>query len=114
MGKESLDLMRGTLDLLILKVLSWGALHGYDISKRIQRQTKAEIGVEEGALYPALRRMEERNWLASEWGLSSNNREVKFYRLTGEGKRQLREQSAQWDRYVKAMDRVLKASGALA
>ncbi len=110
-GKQSMDLMRGTLDLLILKILSAGSLHGYEISKRIREQTEAEIFVEEGALYPALRRMEERNWLTSEWGISSNNREVKFYLLSSEGKRQLKEQSVQWDRYVRAMDRVLKIAG---
>ncbi|MFC1500793.1 PadR family transcriptional regulator [Candidatus Zixiibacteriota bacterium] len=113
MGKQSLDLMRGTLDLLILKILSRDAMHGYEISKRIGQQTESEIFVEEGALYPALRRMEERNLLSSEWGLSSNNREVKIYQVTPDGERQLKEQSAQWDRYVRAMERVLKTSGAV-
>jgi transcriptional regulator len=114
MGKQSMDLIRGTLDLLILKILSAGSLHGYEISKRIREQTESEILVEEGALYPALRRMEERNWLTSEWGISSNNREVKFYVLSNDGKRQLEEQSVQWDRYVRAMNRVLKVAQSLA
>ncbi len=109
MSRSSLDLMRGTLDLLILKILSRETLHGYEIIKRIQQFTRAELHIEEGALYPALRRMEEREWLKSEWGLSSHNREVKYYRLTGEGRRQLDEQTVTWDRYVKAMDRVLRA-----
>ena len=112
MGRSSLNLMRGTLDLLILRVLSRESLHGYEISKRIQQQMQEEIQIEEGALYPALRRMEEKGWLESEWGLSSSNREVKYYQLTSEGKRELKEQTATWDRYVKAMDRVLRMAEA--
>jgi transcriptional regulator len=111
MGKQSMELMRGTLDLLILKILSREALHGYEISKRIREQTDEEILVEEGALYPALRRMEERGWLESEWVISSTNREVKCYLLSREGVRELEAQNAHWKRYVRAMEKVLKTAG---
>jgi transcriptional regulator len=114
MSQESLELLRGTLDTLILKTLALGPLHGYEISKWIKQQTKDAIQIEEGALYPALRRLEKRGWLESEWGLSTTNREVKFYKLTREGHMQLQTQVETWDRYVKAMSYVLRPTGSSA
>ncbi|HKA00013.1 MAG TPA: PadR family transcriptional regulator [Candidatus Solibacter sp.] len=109
MERSSLDVIRGTLDVLILKTLSWGALHGYAITDMIQRQTDDAILVEEGALYPALYRMEAKGWIESEWGLSDNNRRAKYYTLTAEGRRQLRVEKQTWERYAEAVGKVLGA-----
>jgi len=109
MEKSSLDVIRGTLDVLILKTLSWGALHGYAITEMIQRQTDDAILVEEGALYPALYRMEAKGWIESEWGLSDNNRRAKYYTLTAEGRRRLRIETQTWERYAEAVGKVLGA-----
>lgn len=114
MGQKSLDLVRGTLDILILKTLSWGPMHGYEISKWVRRRTDEAIQIEEGALYPALRRMEKKGWLESEWGITGTNREAKFYNLTAEGETQLLEQVNTWNVYVKAMAHVLQSAGARA
>ena len=104
-----LDLLQGTLDILILRTLSWGRpLHGYAISTWIKEQTDEALLVEEGALYPALHRLEKRGWLDSEWGLSENNRRAKYYRLTAKGRRELRSATAEWDRYVEAVAKVLR------
>jgi PadR family transcriptional regulator PadR len=111
MSQNSLGLLRGTLDTLILKTLSSGPMHGYEISKWVKQQTEDAIQIEEGALYPALRRLEKRGWLESEWGLSTTNREVKFYSLTGEGRMQLKAQVEIWNRYVRAMSHVLQPTG---
>ena len=110
MEKPSLDVIRGTLDVLILKTVSWGPLHGYAITQCIQQQTDDALLVEEGALYPALYRMEEKGWIESEWGLSENNRRAKYYRLTGEGRRRLREETRTWERYAEAVGKVLGAA----
>jgi transcriptional regulator len=109
MEKSSLDVIRGTLDVLILKTLSWGALHGYAITETIQRQTDNAILVEEGALYPALYRMKAKGWIASEWGLSDNNRRAKYYTLTAEGRRRLRIEAQTWERYAEAVGKLLGA-----
>ncbi len=82
-----MDLLQGTLDVLILKALSWGPLHGYAVVRWIGQRTEDALRIEEGALYPALHRMEQRGWIEAEWGVSENNRRAKFYRLTDEGKR---------------------------
>jgi len=111
-GKDSLTLLKGTLDLLILKTLSLGPLHGYEIAKWVRRQTGEAIDIEYGALYQALLRLEGRGWLEAEWRTSSTGREVRFYDLTAEGREQLAEQSESWDRYVVAMASVLKAAEA--
>src|ERR1041384_8778915 len=87
---RNLDLLQGTLDLLILKTLSWGPAHGYAISKWIQQLTGEMLSVGEGSLYPALHRLEERNWVSAEWRLSGNKRRAKFYSLTTDGRRQLK------------------------
>jgi PadR family transcriptional regulator, regulatory protein PadR len=110
MEKSSLDVVRGTLDVLILKTLSWGPLHGYAITEIILRQTEEALLVEEGALYPALHRMEAKGWIEAEWGLSDNNRRAKFYRLTPDGRRRLREEMQTWAHYAEAVNKVLGAT----
>ena len=110
MEKSSLDVVRGTLDVLILKTLSWGALHGYAIAQAILRQTDDALLVEEGALYPALYRMEAKGWIEAEWGLSDNNRRAKYYRLTPDGRRRLREEMKTWAHYAEAVNKVLSAT----
>lgn len=110
MDKSSLDLVRGTLDLLILKSLSWGPLHGYAITSAIRRQTDDALLVEEGTLYPALHRMEAKGWIDAAWGLSENNRRAKYYSLTPEGRRQLRAESKTWQAYAEAVAKVLAAT----
>jgi PadR family transcriptional regulator, regulatory protein PadR len=111
MEKESLDLIRGTLDLLILKTLTWGPQHGYAIASAILDSTEGALLVEEGALYPALYRMENRGWIQAHWGLSANNRRAKYYRLTPEGRARFRHQQTSWNAYAAAVSRLLAASG---
>ena len=106
--RDDLELVRGTLDLLILKTLTWGPMHGYAITGAIQRQTEDAILVEEGALYPALHRLEKRGWVEAEWGRSANNRRAKYYRLTTVGRSELRAQEATWRRYTHAVGKVLE------
>ncbi|HVT40784.1 MAG TPA: PadR family transcriptional regulator [Gemmatimonadaceae bacterium] len=110
MNHEELDLLQGTLDLIVLKALIWGPLHGYEVARWVSETTKDDLRVEEGALYTALHRMEGRGWLDAEWGLSENNRKAKFYRLTSDGRRQLRLESARWTRYARAIFRVLRTA----
>src|SRR5271154_6137947 len=100
MDTSKLDLVRGTLDVLILKSLLWGPLHGYAITSFIRRQSDDALLVEEGTLYPALWRLENKRLLEAEWGLSENNRKAKFYRLTNEGRRQLRQETKTWEAYA--------------
>lgn len=109
MADRSLDLLKGTLDLLILKTVSWGPLHGYGISRWIRERTGAVFQVEEGALYPALRRLEKKGWLESSWGETDTGREARFYELTEEGRARLGREARNWNRYVEAMGRVLNA-----
>ena len=98
MENSSLDVVRGTLDVLILKTLSWGATHGYSIAQSILKQTDEALLVEEGALYPALYRMEQKGFIESEWGVSENNRQAKFYKLTRKGRREMEAESDSWTR----------------
>jgi transcriptional regulator len=109
--RPPLDLLQGTLDLLILKALSWGPAHGYAIARWIEQLTHSVLLVGEGSLYPALHRLEDRGWVEAEWRLSERNRRAKFYRLTPQGRHQLRAETAIWTSFVKAVDQVLKASG---
>lgn len=102
-----MDLLQGTLDVLILKTLSWGPLHGYAVVRWIAQSTGDALRIEEGALYPALHRMEQRGWIEAEWGVSENNRRAKFYRLTAEGRRQLHAEAESWQRYAEAVGKVL-------
>ena len=104
--KES-GLLQGTVELLILRTLSWGPIHGYGIASWIESVTADALRVEEGSLYPALYRMAAKGWIAAEWGLSENNRRAKYYRLTGEGRRQLRKQTSGWQRFTAAVDKAI-------
>ena len=107
MERAPLDLIRGTLDLLILKTLTWGVLHGYSIASMIKQSTGGTLLVEEGALYPALYRMEEKGWIESEWGRSSNNRRAKYYRLTPKGRRHFQNEENTWNAYAAAVEKLL-------
>ncbi len=110
MARATIDLLQGTLDVLVLKVLSWKAMHGYDVVRAIQALTDNVLTVEEGSLYPALHRLERQGWLQSDWGLSDNNRRAKFYRLTSEGRRHLRAETTTWSRFAHAVSSVLSAT----
>ena len=111
MARPPQDLLQGTLDLLVLKTLSWGPAHGYAIARWIQQLTGQVLDVGEGSLYPALHRLEERGWVKSEWqGLSENNRRAKFYQLTTRGRQQLRTETASWTEFVDAVGKVLRTT----
>lgn len=103
------ELLPGTLDLLILKAVSLGPLHGYGVLLRIQQITQGALAIEQGALYPALYRLEKQGLLDADWGVSDNNRRARFYRLTTAGRRQLREHTETWNRTVSAMTAALNA-----
>ena len=107
---EDLDLLQGTLDVLILKTLSWGPRHGYAIARWIHEVSETLLRVDEGALYPALHRLEKRGWIEAEWGLSENNRKAKYYQLTTLGRRHLRARAMTWARYSAAVSKVLGVS----
>ena len=109
-AKERTDLMQGTLELLILKILAREPLHGYGIVQRIHEAAEDLLKVEDGSLYPALYRMQERGWIKSEWGLSENNRRAKFYKLTRAGQKQLERERANWERVSKAISRILQTA----
>jgi PadR family transcriptional regulator PadR len=110
MAREADDLLRGTLDALILKTLSWGPRHGYGIAGWIKETSRDALDVEDRALYLALHRLEDKGFVESEWGLSDNNRRAKFYQLTARGRAQLRAESSRLGRYTKGLFRVLNAS----
>lgn len=103
-------LMRGTLDLLILKALTWGPRHGYGVADWIEQATGATLLVGEGTLYPALHRLESQSWIEAEWGLSENNRHAKFYKLTATGRGQLKTGLSAWQQFVEAASRALHTS----
>jgi PadR family transcriptional regulator len=107
------DLLQGTLAILILKAILTGPAHGYGIARWIEDATEDVLRVEEGSLYPALRRLEDRRWLTSEWGLSENNRRARFYSITAAGRKHLRDEAAVWLRYSRAVTRVLRTSPAI-
>jgi PadR family transcriptional regulator PadR len=110
MAAEPVVLLQGTLDLLILKTLSWGSTHGYGIARWIQQVTGDVLRIEEGSLYPALHRLEKRGWIGSEWGLSENNRRAKYYTLTARGRQQLRTESSSWSVFANAVSEVLTST----
>ena len=110
MPKPNVDLLQGTLDVLVLKALSWGPMHGYAVARRLQQVTDDVLQIEEGSLYPALHRMERRGWIEAEWGLSENNRRAKYYRLTTDGRKQLRAEASTWTVFAQAVFKVLATS----
>lgn len=107
MARPALDLVQGTLDILILRTLAWAPMHGFGISRWIRERTDGALAVENAALYQALHRLERKRWITAEWGLSDNNRRAKYYELTTLGRRQLRAETDQWRAYVDAVVKVL-------
>ncbi|HEX4468111.1 MAG TPA: PadR family transcriptional regulator [Gemmatimonadaceae bacterium] len=107
---QSIDLLQGTVDVLILRTLAWEPMHGYAISHWIRDRSDGIITIEGAALYQALHRLERKRWVAPTWGVSDNNRRAKFYQLTAEGRRQLRSETATWRTYADAVTRVLSAA----
>jgi transcriptional regulator len=110
MPAPSVDLLQGTLEFLVLKTLSWGSLHGFAIGRWIRQATDDALAIEEGALYPALHRMERRGWIEADWGVTENNRRAKYYRITRLGKDQLRREETSWTRYVSAVSKIMAAA----
>ncbi len=107
--RERLELLQGTLDLLILRTLIFGSQHGQGIARAIQQTSDEELLVEHGALYPALQRLEERGWIAAKWGTSANNRKARFYSLTSAGRKQLAKETSKWNRLTAAIGRILES-----
>ena len=110
MSDSELNVLRGSLDLLILKSLSWAPRHGYAVAEWIEHATEAALFVEEGTLYPALHRLDRKGWVRTEWGISENNRKAKFYQLTAAGRAQLRQEAPVWHRYADAIARALRTT----
>ena len=110
MADGDFNVLRNTLDLVILKALTWGPRHGYAVSEWIERATEAELFLEEGTLYPALHRLERKGWIESAWGVSDNNRKAKFYTITRAGRAQLRGEMPAWERYVDAVGKALRST----
>jgi transcriptional regulator len=106
----TMDLVLGSLDIIVLKTLSWRPMHGFGIARWIQQTTDNALQVEEGSLYPSLYRMENKGWVKSEWGTTENNRRAKYYRLTAAGRRQLASQSANWETFATVMSKLLRAT----
>jgi PadR family transcriptional regulator len=104
---DTLPLLKGTLDLLILKTLSWGPMHGYGIATWLEARSGGTLGVDDSALYQALQRMEGRGWLTAEWGTSENNRRARYYKLTTVGRQRLRTESSTWLRYTQSVTAIL-------
>ena len=107
---SSVDLLQGTLDLMILQTLVLGPAHGHTIAHAIEHRSEEALQVEHGSLYPALHRLEDRGWISSYWGPSENNRKARFYKLTAAGKRHLAKETSRWDMMVRAVNRVLRPS----
>ena len=105
---DRVELVFGSLDMLILRTLRWGATHGHGIAKSIERMSDDTLKVEHGSLYPALQRLQQEGWITAEWGVSKNNQRAKYYRLTAIGRRQLVAETSRWERFVKAVTGVLK------
>ncbi|MBV9675792.1 MAG: PadR family transcriptional regulator [Acidobacteriaceae bacterium] len=110
MPTDKSDLLQGTLDMLILKIVALGPVHGYGISLRIRQISKEVLNVQQGSLYPALHRLEKRGWLQAEWGESDNGRQAKFYKLSAKGRKQLTEEESNWNRLAEAVSLILKAA----
>ena len=109
MADQELQLIQGTLDVLVLKTLQWGPRHGYAIARWIREASAEDLVVEDRALYVSLHRLEERGWVSAEWGVSENNRRAKYYELTTAGRKQLKQKAAYWSQYARAVSRVLEA-----
>ena len=110
MADPKLDLLQGTLDLMVLRTLqSMGAMHGYGIARRIEQLSKDQVLLNQGTIYPSLVRLQNRGWISAAWGVSDNNRKAKFYSITKDGKRQIKEELANWERLSAVMGRVLAA-----
>jgi PadR family transcriptional regulator PadR len=107
---EKSDLLQGTLDMLILKIVTLGPIHGYGISQRLRQISKEVLLVQQGSLYPALHRLEKRGWLTAEWGESENGREAKFYKLSAKGRKQLSREELNWNRLAEAVARILQTA----
>jgi transcriptional regulator len=110
MAAESLELLQGTLDLLVLRTLAPEPMHGWGIAQRIQQVSREVLRVNQGSLYPALHRLEREGWIASEWGASENNRRAKYYRLTRAGQRRLEQETESWERFTAAVARILQTA----
>ena len=110
MPTDKSDLLQGTLDMLILKIVALGPIHGYGISLRIRQISKKVLFVQQGSLYPALHRLEKRGWLASEWGESENGRQAKFYKLSAKGRKQLQSEESNWRRLAGAVTQILQTA----
>ncbi|HWX42344.1 MAG TPA: PadR family transcriptional regulator [Blastocatellia bacterium] len=110
MKKPKSDLLQGTLDMLILKTLALGPMHGWGISQRIQQISQGVLCVNQGSLYPALHRLEHQGWISAEWGSSENNRQARFYQLTKEGRKQLTEETENWERLSGAVAQILQTT----
>jgi PadR family transcriptional regulator, regulatory protein PadR len=108
-ARPSIDLLQGSLDVIVLKTLSWQPMHGFGIARWIQRVTDDALQIEEGSLYPALYRMENKGWIKAEWRVTENNRRAKYYKLTASGRRQLADASATWDSFAGAMSKIMRA-----
>jgi PadR family transcriptional regulator, regulatory protein PadR len=111
---ERSDLLQGTLGLVVLKALLTGTLHGYAIARWVERTSDDALAIEDGSLYPALRRLEDRGWVSSEWGLSENNRRAKYYSITAAGRRHLRSEATRWLTFADGVAQVLRAAPSLA
>jgi transcriptional regulator len=107
---EKSDLLQGTLDMLILKIVELGPVHGYGIAQRIRQISKEVLQVQQGSLYPALHRLEKRGWLAAEWGESDNGRQAKFYKLSTKGRKQLASEESNWNRLARAVGHILQTA----
>jgi PadR family transcriptional regulator PadR len=105
---DRLELVQGTLDMLILRTLQWGPAHGHAIALAIEGTSGDELRIDHGSLYPALQRLQQEGWIVAEWGTSSNNRRAKFYRLTAAGRRHLHAETNRWDRLVEAIGRIMR------
>jgi len=110
MSKQKSDLLQGTLDMLILKTLALEPMHGWGISQRIQQISEGVLCINQGSLYPALHRLEQQGWISSEWGNSENNRQAKYYKLTRTGRKQLAEETENWERLSEAVTRILQTT----
>ena len=110
LASADLEFKRGAIELLVLKSVSWGPMHGYGIASWIEMATSDVLRVEEGSLYPALYRMARKGWIKAQWGVSENNRRAKFYHLTAEGRRQFREQTSGWQRFAAAVNEAVTST----